>query len=86
MIKQHTCLQERILAATILREDEELKMPGKLYIDSMRNEAETVYGSHPERLYIVLDGVVVYAGKPGPFGYHPAEVRAWLDAFCGKTT
>ena len=23
-------------------------------------------------------GVVVYKGKPGPFGYHPEEVETWL--------
>jgi hypothetical protein len=24
--------------------------------------------------------VIVYKGKPGPFGYHPEEVEAWLTA------
>ena len=23
-------------------------------------------------------GTIVYKGKPGPFGYHPEEVEAWL--------
>jgi iodothyronine deiodinase-like protein len=23
-------------------------------------------------------GAIVYKGKPGPFGYHPEEVEAWL--------
>jgi hypothetical protein len=24
-------------------------------------------------------GTIVYKGKPGPFGYHPEEVEAWLS-------
>ena len=23
-------------------------------------------------------GIIVYKGKPGPFGYHPEEVEDWL--------
>ena len=37
--------------------------------------------SWPERLYVVDEkGEIVYKGKPGPFGYHPEEVEAWLAA------
>ena len=25
-----------------------------------------------------VTGKIVYKGKPGPFGYHPEEVEAWL--------
>src|SRR5204862_77128 len=33
----------------------------------------------PERFYIINPkGVIVYKGEPGPFGYHPEEVEAWL--------
>jgi peroxiredoxin len=29
---------------------------------------------------VIIDeqGRVAYKGKPGPFGYHPEEVAAWL--------
>ena len=36
------------------------KLPGPLLIDNMKNEASTWYGSFPDRLYIILDGKVVY--------------------------
>ena len=33
----------------------------------------------PERFYILDEaGTIVYKGEPGPFGYHPEEVEAWL--------
>ena len=44
-------------------EDELLQLetlPGPLLVDNMQNEASKTYGSFPDRLYIVLDGIVVY--------------------------
>ena len=33
----------------------------------------------PERLYVIDEqGTIVYKGEPGPFGFHPEEVEAWL--------
>ncbi len=50
-----------------------------LAVDPIENRANAVYAGWPERLYVVDEnGVIVYKGKPGPFGYHPEEVEAWL--------
>jgi Iodothyronine deiodinase len=50
-----------------------------LAVDPMDNRANALYAGWPERFYIVDEGgVIVYKGKPGPFGYHPEEVEAWL--------
>ena len=50
-----------------------------LFVDPMGNPANAVYAGWPERLYVVDEsGTIVYKGKPGPFGYHPEEVEAWL--------
>lgn len=52
-----------------------------LVIDAMDNRANELYAAGPERFYIVNpSGVIEYKGKPGPFGYHPEEVEAWLAA------
>ena len=32
-------------------------------------------------VYIVLNDVIVYAGKPGPIGYKMAEVEKWLETY-----
>src|SRR5215471_2476992 len=48
-------------------------------VDPFDNRANALYAGWPERFYIVDGrGVIVYKGKPGPFGYHPEEVEAWL--------
>ena len=54
----------------------------------MDNPANAAYAGWPERFYIVDEkGVIVYKGKPGPFGYHPEEVEAWLaQRFPGEKT
>jgi type I thyroxine 5'-deiodinase len=59
-----------------------------LAVDRMENGAEQAYAAWPERLFILDEkGTVVYKGKPGPFGYHPEEVAAWLAArFKGAPT
>ena len=50
-----------------------------LVVDGMDNQANTLYAGWPERFYIVDErGVILYKGKPGPFGYHPEEIEAWL--------
>ena len=36
------------------------------------------YGAWPERLYIIIDGIVVYKGNVGPFGYKLPEVKEFL--------
>lgn len=35
-------------------------LPGPLLVDNMSNEASIAFGSFPDRLYIVLDGKIVY--------------------------
>jgi Iodothyronine deiodinase len=50
-------------------------------VDDMGNSAENAYAAWPERLYVVDEtGKIAFKGKPGPFGYHPEEVEAWLAA------
>jgi type I thyroxine 5'-deiodinase len=52
----------------------------RLVVDGMDNRADALYAGWPERFYIVDEqGVIVYKGKPGPFGYHPEEVESWLS-------
>jgi len=76
-IKSHQNLKDRLSAANDLREMEEL--PGPFLVDNMEDEASKLYGAHPERLYIILDGNIVYQGGPGPFDYVPDEVNSWLE-------
>ena len=45
----------------------------------MADEANARYAAWPERLYVVVDGVVAYKGGPGPFGYVLDDVRTWLQ-------
>ena len=84
-IKKHSSLQERLLAASILLDDEELRPPGTFLIDTMDNEADLLYGGLPERLYIILDGTIVYAGRKGPAGYKLNEVKEWLENYKAKS-
>lgn len=71
--------EERIAAAKLFQESTEAR---KLDVvcDSMVGHAVTRYGAWPERLYIIVDGIVVYQGGMGPFGYRLDEVRGWLES------
>lgn len=52
-----------------------------LFVDPIENQADDAYAGWPERLYVIDEkGMIAYKGKPGPFGYHPEEVEAWLKA------
>ncbi len=85
-IKQHVSLQDRVQAANMLLNDEAASPPGVMYIDKLDNQAAKLYGVFAERLYIVLDGVIVYQGILTPFGYHVCEVREWLEKFQEKAS
>ncbi len=48
-------------------------------LDNFRNTTEAAYTGWPDRLYVIDgEGRVAYKSKPGPFGFHPAEVAAKL--------
>ena len=47
----------------------------------MDDKANHSYGALPERLYIILNGKIVYMGGVGPMDYKVNEVEEWLQNF-----
>jgi type I thyroxine 5'-deiodinase len=46
-------------------------------IDGFENVTEKAYTGWPDRLYLIgIDGKVLYKSRPGPFGFHPADLEA----------
>jgi type I thyroxine 5'-deiodinase len=69
--------EARLAIATDFVKRFEYRIP--LLVDPIDDRANALYAGWPERLYVVDEtGTIVYKGKPGPFGYHPEEVEAWL--------
>jgi hypothetical protein len=45
-------------------------------IDGFENHTEMAYTAWPDRLYLIdKDGQIRYKSKPGPFGFHPADLE-----------
>ncbi len=63
---------------------EEQDLPCKVFVDTMTDEACLKYGSIPERLYIIHEGKIAYAGGTGPFYYSIPELEHWLKCFKNK--
>ena len=80
-IANHRKIQDRIAAAQML---EERDPAGHLVVDTISDKLCKLYCAYPERLCIVLDGIVQYYGKQGPFGYKPEEVKEWLQKYSEK--
>jgi Iodothyronine deiodinase len=75
--RQPKTLAERLLIVHDFVARHQYRIP--LLVDGIDNRADELYAGWPERLYVIDEaGVIVYKGKPGPFGYHPEEVEAWL--------
>jgi len=50
-------------------------------IDEFGNSTERAYTGWPDRLYLIdRQGRVSYKGGPGPFGFHPSELRSALES------
>jgi type I thyroxine 5'-deiodinase len=75
--RQPRTLGERVRIANDFVKRFEYRLP--LAVDTMDDGCEKAYAGWPERFYVIdAHGVIVYKGEPGPFGFHPEEVEAWL--------
>ena len=77
-INYHTSIEERLHAATKLRD---IGAECPIVVDRMENRANLLYGGLFERLYIILNDVVVYAGEKGPMGFWVEEINDWLQKY-----
>lgn len=75
-IRNHRNLQDRLQAARLLL-DRRPQCP--VVVDTMKNQSSQLYAALPERLYVLQGDRILYKGKPGPWDYHPEEVRAVLE-------
>ncbi|XP_067667501.1 type I iodothyronine deiodinase-like [Haliotis asinina] len=76
-----TKLEERA-ARTSLLKAENVTCP--MVIDDMSNNANRKYSALPERLYVILDGIIEYAGGSGPMSYSLPELEQWLNSYCSQ--
>jgi hypothetical protein len=75
--EQPTSHAARIDAACRCEGDLDLGMT--TVVDGLDDRVSKAYGAWPDRLYVIgPDGRVAYQGGPGPFGFRPDEVRAFL--------
>jgi len=50
-------------------------------LDGFDNRVETAYTGWPDRLYLVAQGGrILYKSRPGPFGFHPAELEKAMQS------
>ena len=69
-------IKERFKIANKFINECKINMP--VCVDLMNNINATLYGSWPERLYIIKNGEVVYQGGQGPYEYNLKEITSWL--------
>jgi hypothetical protein len=79
--KQHTTLDERIVACQECLEDFGLEMP--TVVDTIDNEFHRTFSCWPIRFYLIRGGVLEYVARPrGCTGYDLSEITDWLDTLC----
>lgn len=77
-IDNHKRIQDRMKAVETLRKQQS---SCEVVADDISNDLNYKYGAMFERLFIVLNGKVVYLGQRGPQGYHLEEVEEWLTKY-----
>lgn len=54
----------------------------RTFVDEMDDAVSKAYAAKPTRLYLVgLNGRVVYAGGPGPYGFSPAALKNAVEDY-----
>ena len=52
----------------------------RTYVDEMDDPVMTAYAAWPDRLFLVDgNGIIAYAGGPGPFEFSPVELKQAID-------
>jgi len=80
-------LHDHVLFASPKNQDERFNVAGACVrrlgikfpalVDGFDNRVETAYTGWPDRMYLIAPGGrVLYKSKPGPFGFHPADLAA----------
>jgi len=73
-------LEERRAAAGDC--EESLKFGIKTYVDEMNDSVNKAYAAWPTRLYLInKEGMVIYAGGLGPFGFKPGALKQAMGEF-----
>eukprot|EP01034_Spumella_vulgaris_P022839 gene22839-29013_t len=73
----HRSLADRVSAANRFVDEKDFKC--EVVCDTMKNEVQERYNSHPERICIIQHGRIVHAGGAGPFVLYDIEgVIEWL--------
>lgn len=80
-VLNHKTIQDRIDAAIAFKKNFSYK--SEVVCDSFDEHMNHRFDAWPEKLYIILNGVVVYEGGNGPFDYKLCEVQDWLIARYG---
>jgi len=85
-IAVHKTINDRLAAAALFAKNRGIpeEMQQWLVCDSMLAQVNDRYDAWPERLYVLIDGVVVYKGGPGPFEYKVSEVQDFLNSRFGS--
>jgi len=84
-IPTHQNMEQRIAASQIVENFKSSNDCYTIVADLMDNKASVTYAALPERLYVVLDGKIIYEGAQGPFGYSLPEVERCLQKFIRET-
>jgi len=82
-------IKDKVVFASPRNEDERAAVAGSCVrklgieipavLDEFGNSTEAAYTAWPDRLYLIDNrGKIAYKSKPGPFGFHPDELKAAL--------
>lgn len=77
-MRQHADITERIKAATIFKEQIDVKCP--ILVDVISDDTNLAYGALPERMVIIFNSTIRYIGGIGPYGYSLNEMENALQA------
>lgn len=77
VFEQPKTFEQRLELAQTFVEMMDVNIP--TLVDEISNPVNACYAAWPERMYVISpDGIIVYKGGVGPYGFKPDEVDRFL--------
>jgi len=74
-ITQHRSIEDRLEEARLLQE---IYPDIPVYVDTLENRLNCAFAAFPERLFVIIDNVIMFEGGTTTLNYSVSKLEKWI--------